>query len=574
MEQQEIVLDSNFKDPKIKKRYEEGLKYQKKMGFTEKWPEYERFFAGDQWPAATEATKNLPRPVFNIIKYIQTHKKASVMNENIKMNFTSSEVGVEDLEVMQAVDGASKFTKFSEATWERIQQDELNSELIANASNCGTGILHYYWNNELSGGITTPYSGDFEGEIIDPSNIFFGNPQQNKVQKQPYIIITSREPLDVVKKIAENNGLPAHILELIKGDKDTSNEIYDTAKHELDDDKVTVITQYYKKGKEVFFKKCVNEICFVPETNTMLQLYPIALFTWTKRKKCIYGIGDTEGLIANQKAINFSLAMMLLSVQQAGWPKLITKPGALKQKVTNQPGEMLVDHYIGNGEGIKYLQGQAFNPGALTLTDKFIEITKNLAGANDAAVGEAPGADMAAQAIMLLQRSAGLPLEDIKKTFYRTMEDVGRIWEQFWKHSYNLERAIKVKNEVGEETMETMIGTDYQDYPMDLRIDIGPSSTYSEYMAQATLDKLYDKGAIDTVLYLKYSSPNNAPFKERLGKELEDRINNAIAEQGMMPGGEMPMDEMPREEIAPGDSTMNIPGVKEPNVGGINNGKM
>ena len=52
----------------INKQYAEGLAYKKQMGFLKNWSEYERFKAGDQWPQPTEKTKNLPRPVFNVIK--------------------------------------------------------------------------------------------------------------------------------------------------------------------------------------------------------------------------------------------------------------------------------------------------------------------------------------------------------------------------------------------------------------------------------------------------------------------------------------------------------------------------
>ena len=521
-----------FTDKTLSKHYKNGLQYHQSMGFSEKWPEYERFLAGDQWPAPTERTKGLPRPVFNVISYIQTHKKANVMGDSIKMIYSSEEeeeFGV-NFEIDTAMEGADLFTKFAEKTWERIQQDKLNDELLVSASNCGTGLLHYYWNQNITGGISTKYIGDFEGEFIDPANCFFGNPQCADVQNQPYVLITHRELLSNVKEIAKANGVPDHLMGLLTEDKNVNNELYDSAKHEMGDmEKVTVLTEYYKKNGKVYFKKVVNDVLIVPETDSKLSLYPIALMPWKPRKKCIYGIGDTEGLIANQKGINFSLAMMLLSQQQTGWPKLLAKPGAIQQTITNTPGEIITDYYVGEGDGIKYMQAGSFSPQTFGLVDKFIELTKNLSGANEAAMGEAPGADMSAQAIALLQKSAGVPLEDIKKRFYLCMEDVGRIWADIWKNKYNLPRRIKVDNGEGNTEMRDFLGTDYKDSPIHLKIDIGPSTTYSEFSSQGTLDRLYDRGAIDTKLYLKYSSKASVPFKENLLRELE-----SMAEQGMM----------------------------------------
>lgn len=558
--------EMQFMDNVLSKHYANGLKYHKSMGFYEKWPEYERFLAGDQWPAATERTKGLPRPVFNLIAYIQTHKKAAVMGDSIKMVYTSEEIdeaGVDPL-IDNAMNGADKFTKFADATWERLDQDKLNDEMLVSASNCGTGILHYYWNNTIKGGLTNKYIGDFEGEFIDPANCFFGDTQCTDVQKQPYILISHRELTKNVIEAARKGGVPETLVSLINADKNTNDELYDAAKHEMEDmGKVTVLTEYYKKNGNVYFKKVCNDVVIVPETNTMLTRYPIAVMTWKPRKKCSYGIGDTEGLIANQKGINFSLAMMLLSQQQTGWPKLLAKPGAIKQQITNAPGEIITDYYVGDGDGIKYMNTQSFSANTFGLVDKFISLTKDLSGANDASMGIAPGADMSAQAIMLLQRSAGVPLEDIKKRFYRCVEDIGRIWEDIWKTKYNLPRKVKVTGEDGNDAMMEFTGTDYKDAPMSLKIDIGPASTYSEFTAQSTLDKLYDKGAIDTVTYLKFSSKTAVPFKTELIKELENQMQVSIDGGALdgASGGNMEM-----LDNSQGMPEMGISEVKEPNI--------
>lgn len=522
--------ENQFTDKKLSKHYKNGLQYHQEMGFYSKWPEYERFLAGDQWPAPNERTKGLPRPVFNLISYIQMHKKAAVMGDAIKMVFTSEEFGESEVdeELDTAMDGADKFTKFAESAWEKLEQDKLNDEMIMSASNVGTGILHYFWDNSITGGITVKYQGDIRGEFIDPANCFFGDPQCTDVQNQPYILISSRELVEKVKTLAKSNGIPDTLIGLINEDKDTNDQFYDGAKHEMADmGKVTVLTEYYKKDGKIYFKKTCNDVAIIPETDTGLTRYPIAIMTWRPRKKCVYGIGDTEGLIANQKGINFCLAMMLLSQQQTGWPKILAKPGALKQTITNSPGEVLTDYYVGDGDGIKYMNVGSFSANTFGLVDKFIDLTKDLSGANDAAMGIAPGADMSAQAIALLQKSSGVPLEDIKKRFYRCMEDVGRIWEDMWKVKYNLPRKVRVRGEDGEEMMQ-FTGTDYAKAPMSLKIDIGPTSTYSEFSSQGTLDRLYERGDINIITYLKFSSKTAVPFKSELIKEIEKQMQNQI----------------------------------------------
>lgn len=562
----------------VSTRYKKGLSYLSSMNFQDTWAECDRFLDGQQWAAPTKKTANLPRPVFNIIKYIVGHKKSSVMADELKMIFSSMEIPTEGMidfeKVQMAEDGADKFTQMADSTWERLGQDELNDEFLDNACLTGTGILHYFWDNSVTGGISRAYVGDFKGENIDPSNIYFGNPQNRFVQQQPWIIISNREMLSTVQELAQANGLDEYHLAQLTANTDTEGEIYDAAKKEMDgENKVTVLTQYTKTGTgQVVYTKVCNNIEIVPQTELGLDIYPIVLMNWNKKRKCIYGIGEVEGLIDNQRIINQSLAMMMLSTQNTAYPKILAKPGAIRQNITNIPGEILVDHHVGQQDGVKYMQTGQFSPIALSLTETFIDITRNFSGANDAATGQAPGADMSAQAIALLQKSSGVPLEDVKRRYSRAIKDIGRVYEAFWKSKYNTKRSIKVKNQLGEDEMIDVTGTDYQEYGMELKIDVGASSTYSEFTAQATLDLLYNRDALSTPLYLKYCPKSSVPYKDRLIKDLELELQQQAMSVGVpgmegMPGGEMGGAEpLPGEEQLFGDTppldTNMPPGVR------------
>ena len=54
--------------------------------------------------------------------------------------------------------------------------------------------------------------------------------------------------------------------------------------------------------------------------------------------------------------------MLLYSVQQTAWPKILAKFGALAgQVITNDPGEILTEnYYVGGVDGIKYMQTPNF----------------------------------------------------------------------------------------------------------------------------------------------------------------------------------------------------------------------
>lgn len=543
----------------VSTRFKKGISYLSSMNFQDTWAECDRFLDGKQWAAPTQRTANLPRPVFNIIKYIVGHKKSSVMADELKMIFSSMEIPSEDMidfeKVQMAEEGANKFTQMADSTWERLEQEVLNDEFLDSACLTGTGILHYYWDQSITGGISKAYVGDFKGENIEPSNIFFGNPQNRNVQQQPWIIISSREMLSTVQELAKQNGLDEYHLAQLTASTDTEGEIFDAAKKEMDgENKVTVLTQYSKVNGQVVYTKVCNNIEIVPQTELGLNIYPIVLMNWNRKRKCIYGIGEVEGLIDNQKIINQSLAMMMLSTQNTAYPKILSKPGAIKQKLTNLPGEILVDHHVGQQDGIKYMQTGQFSPIALSLTETFIDITRNFSGANDAATGQAPGADMSAQAIALLQKSSGVPLEDVKRRYSRAIKDIGRVYEAFWKSKYNTQRSIKVKNQLGEDEMIDVTGTDYQEYGMELKIDVGASSTYSEFTAQATLDLIYNRDAISTPLYLKYCPKTSVPFKDSLIRDLEMELQQQAMNMSV-PGME-DMEDVEGETPLPGEEQL------------------
>lgn len=531
-------------DTEIQGQYREALNYMQQLGYTIDWPLFERFKAGDQWPKPTERTKNLPRPVFNIIKYIQNHKVSSVMNENVKMLFSPQEylddVEIQDEAVIKKAQMAQQagemFTKYSDTTWENIKQDELNEEALESASNIGTGIWHYYWDNERKGGLTTPWIGEMAGEVVDAINVFFGNPQQRRVQKQPWIIISSREQLDEVKRTAKANKLSQDKIDMITADKDVQSEGYDRAKVEVGEGaKVTVLTKYWKEDGKIFFKKEASGQTFKPRTDTGFTLYPIVVMQWERRKKSIHGVGDTEGIIPNQKAINFLSAMQLLSVQLTGWPKMVYNPQYIDSKsLNNDPGQPIPDTSPVGIKSIEYLNPGPVSSLASGLVEAFMDYTKQLSSAQDAATGDMKSGDLNARAIMMLQKAAGVPIESIKKRLYRAMEDIGRVWEQFWKVKYNTNRRVNLKDDEGKEYSAEFNGSDYADIDLNLKIDIGPASTYSEELMMASLDRLYDKDAIDLEDYLEFAPKNVIPFKDRLLKKIRAAKEQQAATEAQM----------------------------------------
>lgn len=109
--------------------------------------------------------------------------------------------------------------------------------------------------------------------------------------------------------------------------------------------------------------------------------------------------------------------------------------------------------------------------------------------------------------------------------------------------------------EMGDEVSgRAFTGTDYAMYDFDLQVDVGASSEYSAVLAQATLDKMLDRGDISIDQYIELSDPNVAPFKEKF-KRMRETQPQAVG----MPG-------VPEEEVNGVQSVSGIGGVPLPDV--------
>ncbi len=504
---------------KLWQDFQDGVAFQRQMGFVDEFPRYVRFKEGDQWAAPTERTRNLPRPVFNIVEMFIRNKRSSVLNQAISMAFSPLEAEEGEAK-KRAEQNAHDMTDYAKLLWNRLGQDALSAELIDDAATLGTGVLHYYYDDSIRFAGGRPCLGEIRGESIDPLSIFFANPQLCDVQKQEYLLIASRRKVEETRALAKQLGCSAEQIACIVRDE-VDNGNYGTEPVEPgSNDFCTVLTRYYRKDGRVCFDRATKTVeiareqSLTPPGGRPVTLYPVVLMNWKRRKKCIYGIGEAEGLIPNQKAINFNLAMMLLSVQQTAWPKLLSTPGAIRQPVTNEPGEHLIDYSAGGG-GIRYLSPPEFSTTAVGLSNTILELSRSIAGVSDVTTGEIARGSLAASAIIALQNQAKTPIVEIQHRYWEAVRQVGRIWAQLIGAYYTFERPMTV-SENGERKRRLFCGRCCRETEFDLRVDVGASSEFGEALSQATLDSFLQNGYITVDQYIELAPDNVVSFRERL----------------------------------------------------------
>ena len=389
--------------------YQHGLSYQSSIGLSKNIPRFVKFYEGNQWATPTKNTKNLPRPVVNIIKMICRNKKSAILSTPVRITYKSEN---------EAVD-VDRFNRFAEYIQKELDQDSHDKAAIKDGVLKGTYVYHYYWDSDARGkrGLR---EGGVRCEIIDPLNIFFSNPREHDEQKQKWIIISSREDVESVKAKCDSD----IDKDMIAADE--SDEKYGNVEQE-GNKLVTVLTRYFRRDGEVYFEKATKSAVInkprplapdmesagkelgidapnnsLPDSDeqedkllisddTRASLYPIVVGNYDTREGSIFGIGEVEGIIPNQKAINFNIAMSLLNSQETAWGKYIVLPTALKgQTINNEPGQVLVDH-TGTGQGIRKMTEQAMQSQPLQLVESLTQLTRVMTGANEVMTGEVIG---------------------------------------------------------------------------------------------------------------------------------------------------------------------------------------
>lgn len=448
-------FDSTAEVTKLWEDYQNGLAYQATCGLSRNLPKFVKFYQGDQWPKATPATKNLPRPVINIVKMICRNKKSAILSTPVRIVFRAEDP-LADVE---------KFNRFSDYIQKEIGQDALDKKGISDGVIKGSYFYHYYWDAEAKGkdGVK---EGGLRCEIIDPLNIFFSNPTELDEQKQKWIMIASREDVASVRAKCDEDTDKESIV------ADENDSKYGTIEQE-GNKLCTVLTRYFRRDGEVFCEKATKsaivnkpfpltpdlasasvELGFVEEdapNNALpdasakdqlipdaakMYLYPVVVGNYEYRENSIYGLGEVEGIIPNQKSINFNLAMALFNAQETAWGKYIVLPEALKgQVINNEPGQVLVD-YTNTGQGIRKMTEQAMQSQPLILVDTLTQLTRAVTGSSEVMTGETIGANMSGAAIAQLQSQAQQPVEELKDTFWKVKEKQGLVLAQFFKHYY------------------------------------------------------------------------------------------------------------------------------------------
>lgn len=507
-------------------RYEDALACQTSSGIRKSIPEYVSFYEGKQWPPPTKNTRNLPRPVINIVKMICRLKKSAILSTPVRIIYKCGDKRID----------TDTFNDFSSHILKEIDQDSIDREAIDEATKKGCYFYHYFWDSDKY--TENEFRGGLGCELIDPLNIFFENPCELDEQKQKWIIISTRENVENVRKNADT-GVNIHN---ILPDNDSRGDA------KADKSRLcTVLTMYYREDGIVYCVKSVKgaivkrpfsiapnidlayealELENVKERHSCgAKLYPIVCGYYEKKDKCIYGLSEVEGLIPNQKAINFNIAMSLLNAQEVAWGKYIALPGALKgQTINNAPGQVLID-YSGTGNGIKKLQENYMQSFPMELVKTITDLTRSVTGTSEFMTGEIQGSGMSGTAIARLQSQAQLPIEDLRALFMSVKRKQGRVLAQFYKLYYP-SCAFTVEKD-GKSVHKCFLCKNYADTEFEVLCETVSGVNASAAGDISMLDTVLKHGKISLDAYINAYPDDALTDKKKLLERIKESENGA-----------------------------------------------
>lgn len=475
------------------------------------------FASGDQW--RNVKGEGLPKPVFNIIKRVKQFKIASLKSDNIAINIQPMEyrASSEDEIMQQNIHFADLTTAEIKNILENINFDAKSRELLSDGFDTGDFCLHWYFDLEK-----TPYKkypdikGMINAEIIDATNVMFGNPNIRDVEKQPYIILIGRDFVkNLQKEYKDNKGKENE--SIIQEDYETYYMTGDNGKIEIDADdygKALYIIKYYKKDGKVYANKSVQNAYIYKDKDLGYEYYPIAFNNWEHVKGCYHGRAETTGIIPNQIAINKMFAMVIYHLMLTAFPTAVYDVDKV-DSWSNEIGAQIPVSGL-NGASIKnvagYLEPATMSSQIMNAIELAMQYTKETLGVGDASLGNVTMNN--ASALIAVQKSNAVPLENVRANLYEFVEDCGRIIIDMMATNYGIRPVVMQQDD--DRVVEEFDFSKLKGMWLNIKADVGAASYFSEIASIQTLDNLLNAGRIEFIDYLKRIPDELIPQKQEL----------------------------------------------------------
>lgn len=455
----------------------------------------EDFYLGHQWREGEGG--ELTKPVFNLIRRISDYVISTLCAKEYSISYSLDGLPPEIAGNVGITAAVETLTRHIGNVYDREKLEKLLFDVVKDAVICGSGIFYTYWDPSAETGDS--HTGIFRTAAIDPSCIYPADPQCADIQSQEFFIIKSKRSVASVRREAASRGIADHDLRRIEGDGGRAE--------------VTLMLERGEDGRIYYRRECCEVL--ISEGCTGLTLYPIAVFTPTSKKNSFFGEPLVTGMIPNQQYINRSYCMLMKHMQDTAFSKVIYDKTRIPEW-TGEPGVAIGAHGGGNlADTVAVVGCGELSDGYTELSREVIEITRELHGATDAALGNVDPKNTSA--ILAAKESAIGILRGSVSILASAIEDQARIWADVICTRYGKGRFVPLGGGIG--TREIDFGMVRQAL-LSCRVEVLDEGKYGTSVSLSVLDKLLECGAITVTQYLERLPKGIIPKREELIREV------------------------------------------------------
>lgn len=478
-------------DPKdVYREYSDAETFNESIKLRQTVEQNNNFYNGRQWEGVN--APHLDKPVDNIIRSAVNYYIAQIVSDDISTNFQfvgmDETTGSQISDILQ--DEIIHIMEFTRAATKHRQ-------LLRNEAVDGDMALYSYFDINIDTG-DKDNPGMIQTEIVSNTNIYFGNPIEQEIENQPYVIIKQRVLLDDAKEISEANGYNP---EDVKADEDENRMFEDRQNNQ---EYVTVFNKFWKENGRVWITRVSKEAVIMKPTNLEYKRYPIAYCSWERVKDSYHGVTPITSAVPNQILINKMLAAASAYNLNYAFPKILYDKAKLPRGWNNDPTKAIGCNGDPSNAIFTTFKPADMSGQVVELINRVVEDTRNMLGIYDAAIGNVNPTNTSA--IVATQKAASAPLDIQKLDFYQFVEDVIRIWFEIMVVNYGLRDVYTTQNINGQEVrgvqqfdFSTLANVRYK-----LHVDVGASSYWSEITQVQTMDNLMSLQILpDTTTYLE-----------------------------------------------------------------------
>ena len=518
-----------IKETTIWSLYEKGRNYHRMTGIYTDTDRNYRFYNGNQWEGAKlgdvePVQKNFIKP---IVKY-----KCSVIHDNLYAVHYSSQNYENRAFRKQAEKICEMLNGYASKLWEKDKMDFKGRRITKDAAINDEGIIYVNFNKDEMMPVH---------EIIKKNDVYYGNENDDDIQNQPYILIRKRLPKLNAIELALSEGMSKEKEDLIIGDNDTFEESGEAAKLEVDD-MVTIVYKMYKQDGTVHYSIATRWVDIATDVDLGIPLYPIAHFNWEEKEGSARGEGEVRYLIPNQIEVNRTEVRRVLTVKYQAYPQKVVdvskvaNPQALNTVggVIRTQGQTVDDvHKI-----VGTIPPAQMSPDVVKLQEDLIQVTRDLAGAGDAATGQVNPESASGRAILAVQQASQAPMTEQKESYKNFIEDIARIDLEYLiaysENGVDMEETV-VDPMSGDEVVQVVNvpQTALQQLKASVKIDVTPKGVYDKFAQEQTIENLLMNGMFSVQRVSEFKAYVDALDDDSVAPKmkLERIVENILDEQ-------------------------------------------